>query len=216
MDSHALVTNLHAEILRILSDRTGVHYAGLQQGARDCMKKDLLDRKTTKKLCQLDVACAIVRHVTKSSSANLVSSVKNQVGAAAVPAEIQIRSQNQPTAETLRGTWEPIIQMICSKVRPDPEVFKHALQPNFDKVSNDIAKTTNEFEKAFTELDKRMALLETSIFGAPRQHEEDVPLASMMQEEVTHVRWPHLHACHIETLIQEQERPAPEASHSGS
>ena len=103
--------------------------------------------------------------------------------------------------------------MICSKVRPDPEVFKHALQPNFDKVSNDIAKTTNEFEKAFTELDKRMALLETSIFGAPRQHEEDVHIPlPMMQEEVTHARWPHLHACHIEKLLQE-ERPAPEDSH---
>ena len=56
-----------------------------------------------------------------------------------------------------------------------------------------------------------MALLETSVFGAPRQHEEDVHIP-LMQEEVTHVRWPHLHARHIETLLQE-ERPAPEDSH---
>ena len=65
--------------MRLLPDRAGMHFAGLQVASRHFRRTGSMGTKTAKKLAQLDVVSAWLRHVTVPLVRDLVVEVAGQV-----------------------------------------------------------------------------------------------------------------------------------------
>ena len=78
-EPNLLLLELHGELLRLLSDRAGMHFAGLQVASRHFRRAGSMESKTAKKLAQLDVVSAWLRHVTVPLARDLAVEVAGQV-----------------------------------------------------------------------------------------------------------------------------------------
>jgi len=67
MAPHSLVFDLQCQLLARLCEAAGRHFQGLAAAARACRKAGLIDQVTAKKICDVDTAYHIVRHVTHES-----------------------------------------------------------------------------------------------------------------------------------------------------
>ena len=65
-DPASLIGHAHGRLLRLLSDRAGVHFQGLQQATR-CFAYRSFPDKFKKKLVNIDMAFSVVRHIATVS-----------------------------------------------------------------------------------------------------------------------------------------------------
>lgn len=77
-DAGLILLKLHGVLLRHLCDQAGRHFEGLSSASRYLFKEGHLDAKLKKKLCQLDYATALVRHVTNASATSFEQSLLAQ------------------------------------------------------------------------------------------------------------------------------------------
>ena len=70
-----LIFSLHGELLRLISWEMGAHFAGLEQAARTARISRRLSPRLCRKLQKVDVAFALVRHVTTVSCGALLREV---------------------------------------------------------------------------------------------------------------------------------------------
>jgi len=78
-DMASLIGHTHGRLLRLLSNRTGVHFQGFLQAAR-CSAYRTFPSKVKKKLISIDIAFPIVRHITTVSVEEFVEAVEGLCG----------------------------------------------------------------------------------------------------------------------------------------
>ena len=80
MDAEALLASLHGRALRLLTDRLGHTCQGLAVAARKARRAGLLDNRAAKKATQVDIAFAMVRHITKSKCEDFLCQLTQSLG----------------------------------------------------------------------------------------------------------------------------------------
>uniref|UniRef100_A0A7S2LNF6 Uncharacterized protein n=1 Tax=Zooxanthella nutricula TaxID=1333877 RepID=A0A7S2LNF6_9DINO len=76
----ALVAELHGQVLRLLSDRLGIHCQGLAQAARRARACGMLSNQAAQRVTRLDVAHNVVRHVTGPRTKTFLAEIRDEVG----------------------------------------------------------------------------------------------------------------------------------------
>merc|ERR1719330_1843351 len=71
---HLLITAVHGSLLRRISDRTGVHFAGLTQAAHSLRRRGA-DSRMVRRLTQIDAAFNMNRHTTIVSASKFQEDV---------------------------------------------------------------------------------------------------------------------------------------------
>ena len=79
MDAPALILQLHGNVLRHASEVTGGHFEGVGVAAKSLYKSGLVDAALRKKLNQLDIAAAFVRHATRPKIDEFLQGFKTAV-----------------------------------------------------------------------------------------------------------------------------------------
>ena len=79
-DAAELVSRLHGELLRCLSDRADIHFQGRRSAAAHFRRAGFLTTATAKKLGRIDDAFGICRHITRVSAKDFVTLVMDEVG----------------------------------------------------------------------------------------------------------------------------------------
>ena len=94
-----LVFMLHGMLLRLLSKASGMHYAGLAQGARDLRRKGRISNNVAKKLVILDQTLALLRHLTSIYCQTFFEQVAAELaGGAKAESVVEELVENQPDA----------------------------------------------------------------------------------------------------------------------
>ena len=70
-DASEILLALHGSLLRLVCARTRVHFQGLAAAARWLRREGLISNNQHKKLAQLDVVAAFIRHATIPLAAQL-------------------------------------------------------------------------------------------------------------------------------------------------
>ena len=71
-----MLAETHSVLLRTLADDAGTHFEGLQTAARYMRKHKRMDDGLVKKLCKLEEAYHLVRHITRPFCFSLVAQVR--------------------------------------------------------------------------------------------------------------------------------------------
>jgi ribosomal protein L12E/L44/L45/RPP1/RPP2 len=80
MDGAApLLLGLHGRLLRLVCAHAGCHFEGLAVAGRYLFKQGSIDTATKKKLLNLDVVAAFLRHVSEPLCEGIVASVRSQI-----------------------------------------------------------------------------------------------------------------------------------------
>eukprot|EP00969_Alexandrium_andersonii_P224560 9917576-Alexandrium_andersonii.AAC.1 len=64
MDPVSLLASVHRSALRMLGDKMGARYVGVAAAARLAPRRNVITMNTQKKLTNLDIECAFLRHAT--------------------------------------------------------------------------------------------------------------------------------------------------------
>ena len=91
-DASQVVFAAHGRLLRAISDETRQHYQGLAQAARAMRIQKRISPRSAKKLVQLDLVAAWIRHVTRPGCDTLLDTVHRELQASA---QQQERSDEQ-------------------------------------------------------------------------------------------------------------------------
>ena len=80
LEAELLIALAHGRLLRVLSNAAGEHYDGLTSATRLLRKAGCRwSARTQRRLMQLDVAAALVRHITKASVDELFGQVQAEL-----------------------------------------------------------------------------------------------------------------------------------------
>lgn len=75
----SLILLLHGDALRAISKVLQRHCEGLQQASRLARQRGIISNKLAKKLCQLDIAFNLVRHITEPSARGMMQEIEQQL-----------------------------------------------------------------------------------------------------------------------------------------
>eukprot|EP00929_Paragymnodinium_shiwhaense_P056375 TRINITY_DN28216_c0_g1_i4.p1 TRINITY_DN28216_c0_g1~~TRINITY_DN28216_c0_g1_i4.p1 ORF type:complete len:279 (+),score=40.90 TRINITY_DN28216_c0_g1_i4:86-838(+) len=79
MDAAGLIADLHGVLLRHMSSKMDINFEGLRSAAAHARRQGLLSNSTVKKLCRLDDAYSVTRHITKVYAAGFADKVLNEL-----------------------------------------------------------------------------------------------------------------------------------------
>ena len=82
LDAECILVKLRSSCLGVLSQRAGRSFEGLGAAARLCRQRGDISPNTSKKLSQLDVCCAWLRHACAAKADEFLSALCSEVGAA--------------------------------------------------------------------------------------------------------------------------------------
>ena len=100
MDAHCILTKLHSRCTGLLSCKSGRSFEGLGAAARHCRKMGLISPNTSRKIQQLDVCCAWMRHASVAKADELSAALAVELGSATCSSDENAGREPMLPAET--------------------------------------------------------------------------------------------------------------------
>jgi len=129
-DPTSLICRAHGAALRGISEALDRHFVGLAVAARQALRKRRINPKMCKSLCRLDVAFALVRHVTKPKVDSLLCELQASLDGP------QDEQQTDAAAGTLPAGEVPMVGTVpacCGGV----DIFEGAHSPERFRLDSD-------------------------------------------------------------------------------
>ena len=82
MEAATLIADVHGRMLRLVSDRTGLHHQGLRVAANYAKRHGMIDNRLQKRLINVDIAYHVSRHITMAACAKDLSLLKAALSSA--------------------------------------------------------------------------------------------------------------------------------------